>query len=145
VIEKAGRLGGSLVLRHASKRSSGTWGQDDYDVIDAAGRDIGRIFKAGGGVPDDRPWKWTITGTVVAPALPSHGFAPSLEEAKAQFAETWRARGWRSQGHDRTLPGVRGRRCACVLASGNRFANVGTGVSRGDEDARPLPCEPGRR
>jgi hypothetical protein len=80
-----------LVLRHASKRSSGTWGPDDWDVIDAHGRDIGRIFKASGGVPDDRPWKWTITGTVVAPALPSHGFAASLEDAKAKFAETWRA------------------------------------------------------
>src|SRR5215211_3218712 len=26
-------IGGPLVLRHASKRSSGTWGPDDYDVI----------------------------------------------------------------------------------------------------------------
>jgi hypothetical protein len=40
-------IGGQLVLRHASKRSSGAWGPDDYDVIDAHGRDIGRIFKAG--------------------------------------------------------------------------------------------------
>jgi hypothetical protein len=84
-------IGRPLILRHASKRSSGTWGPDDYDVIDAHGRDIGRIFKACGGVPDDRPWKWTITGTVVAPALPSHGFAASLDDAKAKFAETWRA------------------------------------------------------
>jgi hypothetical protein len=33
---------------------------------------------------------WTITGAVVAPKLPSHGCAASLEEAKAKFAETWR-------------------------------------------------------
>ena|SRR5215211_4443986 len=26
-----------LVLRHASERSSGTWGPDDYDVIDSHG------------------------------------------------------------------------------------------------------------
>jgi hypothetical protein len=30
-----------LALRHASKRKSGTWGPDDYDVIHD-GRDIGR-------------------------------------------------------------------------------------------------------
>jgi hypothetical protein len=84
-------IGGQLVLRHATKRSSGTWGPDDYDVIDSQRRDIGRIFKATGGVPDDRPWKWTITGAVVMPRLPSRGFCASLEEAKAKFAETWRA------------------------------------------------------
>jgi hypothetical protein len=27
---------------------------------------------------------------VVAPRLPSHGFAVTLDEAKAAFAETWR-------------------------------------------------------
>jgi hypothetical protein len=34
---------------------------------------------------------WTITGAVVAPKLPSHGFCATLDEAKAKFAETWRA------------------------------------------------------
>jgi len=38
-------FGGPLVLRHAGKRTSGTWGLDDYDVIDSRGRDIGRISK----------------------------------------------------------------------------------------------------
>jgi len=33
---------------------------------------------------------WTITGAIVAPALPSHGFAATLDEAKANLAETWR-------------------------------------------------------
>jgi hypothetical protein len=37
-------IGGHLVLRHASKRSSGTWGPDDYDVIDSDGRDVGRTL-----------------------------------------------------------------------------------------------------
>jgi hypothetical protein len=86
-----GLLSGPLVLRRASKRTSGIWGPDDYDVIEAAGRDIGRIFKASGGVPEDRPWQWTITGAVFAPRLPSHGFCATLDEAKAKFAETWRA------------------------------------------------------
>jgi hypothetical protein len=55
------------------------------------GRDIGRIFKPGAGVPSDHPWMWIITGAVVMPTLPSHGFCASLDEAKAQFAKTWRA------------------------------------------------------
>jgi hypothetical protein len=83
-------LRGQLVLRHASKRSSGTWGPDDYDVIDAEGRDVGRIFKTRAGAPEDLPCMWAITGAVVMPALPSHGFCASLDEAKAKFAETWR-------------------------------------------------------
>ena len=83
--------GGPLVLRHARFRTSGTWGPDDYDVIDSLGYDIGRIFKPRAGAPDDRPWEWAITGAVVMPHFPSHGFCASLEEAKAKFAETWRA------------------------------------------------------
>jgi hypothetical protein len=80
-------IGGPLVLRHASKRS--TWGPDDWDVIDADGRDVGRIFRPGAGAPDHRPWMWTITTAAVAPRLPSHGHCASLDEAKAKFAETW--------------------------------------------------------
>ena len=64
---------------------------DDYDVIDADGRDIGRIFKARAGVPPDHTWMWTITGAIVAPDLPNHGFAATRDEAKAALAETWRA------------------------------------------------------
>jgi hypothetical protein len=40
----------------------------------------------------DRLWMWTITGVVVAPRLPSHGFAATLDDARAAFAETWRQR-----------------------------------------------------
>jgi hypothetical protein len=82
---------GQLVLRHASKRSSGTWGPDDYDVIQD-GRDIGGVFSmpALACLPIG-PWMWTITRAVMMPALPSHGFCASLDEAKAKFAETWRA------------------------------------------------------
>jgi len=87
--------GAPLVLRHASKRSSGTWGPDDYDVIDSQGRDIGRISEPRAGVPPDHPWEWAITGAVVMPHFPSHGFCATREEAKAKFAETWRA--WLTQ------------------------------------------------
>jgi len=41
--------------------------------------------------PSDRPWEWAITGAVVMPHLPSHGFCATLDEAKAKFAKTWRA------------------------------------------------------
>ena len=75
------------MLRHASKRISGTWGPDDWDVV-YNGRDIGRIFKAGAGVPPDRPWMWAVTWAIVKP---SHGFCATKDEAKAKFAETWRA------------------------------------------------------
>ena len=84
-------LGGPLVLRHASRSISRTWEPDDWDVVNADGRDIGRISKAGAGVPYDRPWMWTITGALVQP-LPSYGFCATLDEAKAKFAATWRAR-----------------------------------------------------
>jgi hypothetical protein len=68
----------------------GHLGPGRLDVIQD-GRDIGRIFKPGAGVPPDHPWMWTITGAVVMPALTSHGFCASLNEAKAKFADTWRA------------------------------------------------------
>jgi hypothetical protein len=34
---------------------------------------------------------WTITGALVMPDLPSSGFSATRQEAKAKFAETWRA------------------------------------------------------
>jgi len=83
-------IGGPLVLRHASKRKGGPWGPDDFDVITSDGRDIGRIFKPGAGVPDDLPWMWCIGGTVVVRGVPNHGFAATRDEAKAAFAATWR-------------------------------------------------------
>jgi hypothetical protein len=85
-----------LILRHASKRESGTWGPDGYDVMQDS-RDVGRIFKPRAGVPPDNPWMWTITGAVVAPRVPPPGFCASLDEAKANFAETWRA--WLARPH----------------------------------------------
>jgi len=51
---------------------------------------IGRIFKPRAGVPPDHPWMWTITGAMLMPALPSHGFCATLDEAKARLARTRR-------------------------------------------------------
>jgi hypothetical protein len=60
-------------------------------VIDSRGRDIGRISKPRAGVPPDHPWESASTEAVVMPQLRSHGFCAGLDEAKAKFAETWRA------------------------------------------------------
>jgi len=60
-------------------------------VIDSQAREVGRISKPRAGVPPDHPWEWAITGAVVMPHLPSHGFCATLDETKANFAETWRA------------------------------------------------------
>jgi hypothetical protein len=61
-------IGGRLILRHASKRVSGTWGPDNWDGI-YNGRDIGRILNARHGIPPDQPWMWTITRAPVDPAM----------------------------------------------------------------------------
>jgi hypothetical protein len=61
---------------------------DDWDVLDGEGA-IGRVFRSSS-APQDRPWMWTITGAIVAPRLPSHGFTATLDETKTAFAGTWR-------------------------------------------------------
>jgi hypothetical protein len=79
---------GPLRLRHSSKRVSGTWSADDYDVM--SGEEVvGRIFKSHS-APKDKPWMWAITGVVVISGLASHGFAPTRQAAKTAFAEHWR-------------------------------------------------------
>ena len=89
-------IGGPLVLRHAGKRTSGTWGLDDYDVIDIRRRDIGRISKPRAGA---RRAPGRGSGR-----SPGQGHAASavarvcatLDEAKAKLAEKWRA--WLARG-----------------------------------------------
>jgi hypothetical protein len=77
-----------LMLRRARDGRATAGTPDDYDVL-SEGRAVGRIFRSSS-APQDRPWMWTITGAVVAPRLPSHGFTATREEAQAAFAETWR-------------------------------------------------------
>jgi hypothetical protein len=53
------RLGATLVLKRASaSRTSGEWGEDDFDVL-AAGIVVGRIMKAMA-APEGTPWMWTL-------------------------------------------------------------------------------------
>jgi hypothetical protein len=78
----------SLKLRRPRDHRAAPGNPDDWDVLDGEGA-IGRIFRSSS-APQDRPWMWTITGAVIAPRLPSHGFAATLDEAKTAFAQTWR-------------------------------------------------------
>jgi len=79
------------------------------------GRDIGRIFNARHGVPPDQPWMWTITGALVKP-LPSYGFCATLDEAKAKFAETWRAcAGAKAAHHTLKTSDIRRSACYCQV------------------------------
>jgi hypothetical protein len=78
----------SLKLRRPRDFRAAPGYHDDYDVLSGESR-VGRIFRSAS-APQDRPWMWTITAAVVAPLVPSHGFAATLDEAKTAFAETWR-------------------------------------------------------
>jgi hypothetical protein len=78
-----------LMLRRPRDFRNTPGNPDDYDVLSGE-RVIGRIFRSAT-APQDRPWMWTITGAIVAPRRPSHGFAGMLDDAKTAFAETWRA------------------------------------------------------
>lgn len=61
---------------------------DDYDVM-AERREIGRIFRPGAGVPQDRPWAWSIFLVERKPGTIGNGCAATREEAMGPFAARW--------------------------------------------------------
>src|SRR5215470_19435805 len=78
-----------LILKRAStSRSSGEWGDDDYDVV-ADGAVVGRILKAHA-APAGSPWMWTLMFGYHEDRTPTHGFAETREAAMAAFAKSWR-------------------------------------------------------
>jgi hypothetical protein len=72
-----------LILRRPRDFRATPGNRDDYDVLSVE-RAIGRIFRSAS-APQDRPWMWTVTAVVVAPRLPSHGFAVTLDEARPRL------------------------------------------------------------
>jgi hypothetical protein len=79
----------SLILKRASaSRSSGEWGDDDYDVL-ADGVVVGRIMRAAA-APEGTPWMWTLAFGQHEDRTPTHGYAPTREAAMAAFAKSWR-------------------------------------------------------
>ena len=74
--------------RAAASRSSGEWGEDDYDVL-ADGMVVGRIVKAAAS-PVGKPWMWTVLFGYHEDRTLTHGYAETREAAMAAFAKSWR-------------------------------------------------------
>ena len=61
----------------------------DYDVVSVTTQwFVGRIFTTH--TPQGERWRWSIAGDFIK-AMPSAGFTETLEDAKREFAEAWRA------------------------------------------------------
>jgi len=81
---------GTLILKPASaSRSSGTWSDDDYDVL-ADGAVVGRIFQAKAS-PVGSSWMWTLAFGHHEDRTPTHGYEATREAAMAAFAKSWAA------------------------------------------------------
>jgi hypothetical protein len=80
----------SLTLRRAStSRPSGTWSDEDYDVISDR-TVVGRIYEdASGSTPPGMRWFWSITEIVPATPDVTNGHAATLDQAKARFRDSW--------------------------------------------------------
>ena len=76
-----------LLLRQAQTGRAGAQGDDDYDVIDADGLVMGRIFKATSLV--GTPWMWTLAFGHHEDRTPTHGYEPTREAAMQAFARSW--------------------------------------------------------
>jgi hypothetical protein len=76
-----------LILKRASKsRPSGHWSEDDYDVFDD--HHIGRIMLHPQ-APQGQPWFWTITAREAKPSIHNKSYAPTREQAMADFKARW--------------------------------------------------------
>jgi hypothetical protein len=83
-----GRSSASLILKRGStSRSSGTWGDDDYDVLED-GVVVGRIFRSSG-ASQERPWMWASGHSATTVKRAAHGYEPTREAAMQAFARSW--------------------------------------------------------
>ena len=74
--------------RAATWRPSGTWYDDDFDVL-CNGEIVGHIMKAAT-APVGSPWMWTLAFGQHEDRTPTHGYEPTREAATAAFAKSWR-------------------------------------------------------
>jgi len=77
-----------LLLRRAQAGRAGAQGDDDYDVIDAGGLVIGRIFKETKS-PAGTPWMWTLAYGDHEHRTPTHGYETTRQAAMQAFARSW--------------------------------------------------------
>jgi hypothetical protein len=66
---------------------AGLGAADDYCVLDANRREIGRIMLHPQ-APSGQPWFWTITGRLPSTTA-DRGYAESREDAMAAFKKAW--------------------------------------------------------
>jgi hypothetical protein len=79
-----------VLLRRVQGTRPGAQGDDDYDVIDADGLVIGRIFKSTTSPFVGTHWIWTLAYGDHEDRTPTHGYAATREAAMAAFAKSWR-------------------------------------------------------
>jgi hypothetical protein len=77
-----------ILKRAATSRPSGTWYDDDFDVL-CNGEIVGRIMKPAA-APVGTPWMWTLAFWEHEDRTPTHGYEPTREAAMAAFAKSWR-------------------------------------------------------
>jgi len=82
----------ALILKRGNaSRSPGQWSDDDYDVL--SDRElVGRIYCYcdTAASSDAVRWSWSLAYGHHQDRSPTHGRAPTREDAMAAFAKSWR-------------------------------------------------------
>ena len=78
-----------MLKRGNASRSSGHWSDDDYDVL-SDGEVVGRIYRDDAPSSDAMRWFWALAYGFHEDRSPTHGRAPTREDAMAAFAKSWR-------------------------------------------------------
>ena len=75
-----------VLVRASKNRPEGKWADDDYDVLNASGRVVGRIFRPPQ-APDGQPWFWSLLRT--PQRATDRGYATTRERAMLEFRAAW--------------------------------------------------------